>query len=199
MIGLQDPNRRLVVEWQQNHRRDEASRALFERHAPRVARFFERRGFAREHCRDLTQEVFLRVFRSLPSFGHEASFETWLFKIVRNVWKNALRHRQTQKRAAAEEIPLEEARPHPFADRGSAGALDRILVQEERRNLRDAVAEMPPDLKRLLICQIHQELKVSEISSLLKIPEGTVKSRLSKARNILRKKLKHLAPEGRSP
>ena len=199
MIQGRKPDEQLIEAWQEGQARDEISEILVQRHAPRVARFFQRRGFPDEACYDLTQDVLFRVFRSLPEFRLQASFETWLFQIVRNVWKNALRHSQAQKRSV-EEVSLDTAGVeggHGTAESGfpqprSEGPLARVLVSERLRHVREAVEALPPDLQRLLICRIYQGLKVGEIAALLKIPEGTVKSRLFEARSLLKKKLEHL-------
>jgi len=204
MIDNGEPDERLIAQWQSGRRRDEISEILVERYALRVGRFFQKRGFFDDACQDLGQEVFLRVFRGLPRFRHDACFQTWLFEIVRNVWKNAVRCHRTEKRDASREVPLEDVvgagamNPGPTESTNGDGPLDRVLVKERLRHLRDAVAKLSPELQRLLICQLYHGLKVSEIAAVLKIPEGTVKSRLSTARRMLRKKLKHLKRGGNS-
>ncbi len=203
MIDNGEPDERLIAQWQSGRRRDEISEILMARYALKVGRFFQKRGFFDHACEDLAQEVFLRVFRGLPRFRRDACFQTWLFEIVRNVWKNAVRCRRSEKRDATREIPLEDAaagamNPGPTEGTNGDGPLDRVLVQERIRHLRDAMAELAPDLQRLLICQLYHGLKVSEIAAVLKIPEGTVKSRLSKARRVLGRKLKHLKRDGNS-
>jgi RNA polymerase sigma factor (sigma-70 family) len=188
---------------------EESFRDLFTRYQHPVFSFFARRGLSVDESRDLTQETFMRVFRSIDSFRGEASFQTWLFSIATNLWRNELRHRMAEKRAAAE-IPLEDA---TRAEKAAAEAesaegaeaedpaedlalvsrppkeLDDILAQERTTLLRQALDELPPQMRKCVMLRIGQDLKYREIASVMQISIDTVKSQLGQAKVRLRARL----------
>lgn len=168
---------------------------LFERYAPVVSYFFARRGFGQEDCRDLAQETFLRAYRGLSGFQGDAELKTWLLRIAANVWKNALRSRQTVKRSAVKTVSLEGALVddqvsgeggEPLCQADSASPLDRVLRDESRRMLRDAVAELPPRMRRCVQLRIDRSLKYREIAAILQVSVDTVKTQLHQARQRLK-------------
>ena len=73
---------------------------LFDRHYAQILRFFRRKGFPLEDCRDLTQETFVSVYKGLGALRQEEQFESWLFAIAHNVWCSLLESRSAQKRSA---------------------------------------------------------------------------------------------------
>jgi RNA polymerase sigma factor (sigma-70 family) len=73
---------------------------LFERHYAQILRFFRRKGFPPEDCRDLTQETFVSVYKGLKDLRQEEQFESWLFAIAHNVWCSLIESRTAQKRSA---------------------------------------------------------------------------------------------------
>ena len=176
---------------------EERFQQLFERYRRPVAGFFKNRGFTDEECLDLTQETFLHAYRGMTSFRFDSSFETWIFRIARNLWSNTVRDRSAQKRAGRE-VPLEEL--GTAEDKAAAaasteqtvGPLSRVLVDERHRLLRDALADLPNQQQQLVLFQIDHDLKIREISQVLEMPEGTVKSQLHKARSFLKKRLERI-------
>lgn len=179
-------------------RREELAEA-FKQYAPAVSYFFARRGFSSEDCRDLTQETFLKAYRGLPRFRREVEIGAWLLKIAANVWKNALRSRQAGKRAAPT-VSLEEvvergvvpetSDPAPgLRPKGSSGPLERMLVTEAERMLREAVGELPPRMRRCVLLRIDRGLRYREIASVLQVSEDTVKTQLYQARHRLKDRL----------
>lgn len=172
---------------------DDELRRRFERYFGPVYYFFLNRGLPREEARDLTQETFLRVYQSMSGFRGEASFETWMFQIATNLWRNHVRSRHAEKRSAQEvslEAAAEEGRQLPL-DRPlpgrapQAGPLDGLLAGEQRAVLRQALAELPPKMRRCVLLRIDQDLKYREIAELLRVSIETVKSQLSQARDRL--------------
>lgn len=168
---------------------------LFEEYGPAVSYFFARRGFPPEDCRDLAQETFLKAYRGLPRFRDDAELKTWLLRIAANVWKNALRARHTGKRSAVRTVPLEGllvegdvpvARPDEVQRPGSVDPLDRVLREEGRRMLREAVAELPPRMRRCVQLRIDRSLKYREIAAILQVSVDTVKTQLHQARQRLK-------------
>jgi RNA polymerase sigma-70 factor (ECF subfamily) len=174
---------------------------VFKQYGPSVTYFFARRGFSTEDCRDLTQETFVRALGGLSGFRRDAKIETWLLRIAANVWKNHLRSRKAIKRDAPT-VSLDAAReqggeaaeaPGPAA-RGwgpgrPAGPQERLLEQERARMLRDAVATLPPRMRRCTLLRIDRGLKYREIAAILKVSIDTVKTQLHQARYRLKEQL----------
>jgi RNA polymerase sigma-70 factor (ECF subfamily) len=178
---------------------------LFEQHFRPVFFFFLHRGFPREECRDLTQETFLRVFRSMGRFRGEASFQTWLFQIATNLWRNEVRRRMTEKREAREvslEGEVEKGRPlradHRLPGESEpSGALDGLLAGERRLMMREALDSLPPQMRRCVLLRIDQNLKYREIAVAMQISIDTVKSQISQARERLERTLgRYFDPTG---
>jgi len=194
--------RQLVEEWQTGHNREKNFKSLFERYSPPLHYFFQKHGFTHEDCRDLTQQTFLGAYRGLARFRLDSSFETWLFKIARNITRNTLRDQSAGKRRR-EEVSLDDT-----ADDGSpspvnwhlegelvvAGPLNGILVGERLRLVRDAMQELPSDEQQCVLLRA-QGLKYREIADVLKMPLGTVKSKLAKAKDHLKELLADRYPE----
>ncbi len=141
-----------------------------------------------EDARDLTQEVFLRVFRSLhtydPAFG---GFRTWLLRLTRNLLID--HYRKTRKHQVLE--PLEEQLPSLEEKSGLGGQADRTLLGREAGEiLRATLLKLSPELREAVILRDLQEMEYKEIAQVLNIPEGTVKSRINRGRRELAKQLK---------
>ena len=138
---------------------------------------------------DASQEVFLRVFRFLPGFQEESGFSTWIYRIGVNVCKDML-----AKRNRRNELPLEV--PDEEDDYRTAEVADesydpQTLVEQAdlRENLAAAIAELPQQQREIIVLRDIQGLSYEEIAQVLCLESGTVKSRLSRARENLRKKI----------
>lgn len=141
-------------------------------------RFCRDRGRAEE----MAQEAFLRAFRALGQWRQEAVFSTWLFALATNLYRSELR-RIPSGTVTLEEV--EEARDPRSPD---GGLEDRVRDQAVRR----AVQSLPPKYRDALILFYFHEMDVPAAARTLGLPEGTVKARLSRARELLRGKLPHL-------
>ncbi len=150
-----------------------------------------------EAC-DVVQEAFLAAFRSIASFKGEAKFSTWLYRIVLNLAKNRLKLRQTLMRR--------EGTPLVDAD-GEAGCAVCLAVSDEsdparqleRRELGTQIQAclntLAVDYRDVLVLCDIQGLSYDEIREVLRIPDGTVKSRLSRARQAMKECLKKVIGE----
>ncbi len=168
---------------------------LYERYAPAIAKFFANRRFPVADVQDLTQETFLSAFRSWKCLRHPEKFEAWLFKIASNKWRNACRDLSTARRyipgvaldprleAGKEVSALEERRQ-------GGNPLREALVDEQHRLLRDALADLSPLLRNVVLMRLDQDLSYEEIATALRIPLGTVKSRINSATRQLEDLLK---------
>ena len=164
-------------------------------HLPLVRRFA--RAFARndDEAGDLAQEALVKVYRSIRSYGFQSAFSTWLYAIVRNVFLDGARSRVGKERAA--EQPLErrhvEGRPSMVGDgTGDPDAMRADLQlerEEERRRVWDALASVPPEFRSTLVLYDIEGLSYDEVAAIERVPLGTVKSRLSRGREHLRRAL----------
>ncbi len=179
-----------------SHARDERFRRIFRRYHQPVRVFFSNRGFGSEECLDLTQETFLRVFKSMETLRREAMLESWLLRIAANVWKNELRRRSAEKRDG-KETSLDSgphgSRPAEMAgttvDAGSLRPLDKLLVKEQAALLRQALNVLPAQMRRCVLMRVDQELKYREIAAVMQLSIETVKSQIHQARQRLRSEL----------
>src|SRR5436190_5535426 len=139
-------------------------------------------------AQDLTQEVFLRVFRSLKSYrSNEGAFATWLARLSRNLLIDHYR-RTRQDRATdsiEEQLPMIEERAAT-----SARPEGLLAGREASEVLQAELQRLSPDLREAVILRDLQEMEYREIADVLKIPEGTVKSRLNRGRADLARVLR---------
>ena len=140
-------------------------------------------------AQDLTQEVFLRVFRTIKTFrSTEGSFATWLARVTRNLLIDHYR-RSRQERitdSIEEQLPMIEE-----SGASAAMAPDQALAgQETGQILRMTLQKLSPDLREAVILRDLQEMEYREIAEVLQIPEGTVKSRINRGRAELARLLR---------
>lgn len=140
-------------------------------------------------AQDLTQDVFLRVFRTLDKFhSAEGSFGTWLARVTRNLLIDHYR-RNRQERATESiegQLPWLEERGAISSERP-----DRALAGREASEILQATLQrLAPDLREAVILRDLQEMEYREIASVLEIPEGTVKSRINRGRAELARLLR---------
>ena len=140
---------------------------------------------------DLSQEVFLKVFRTIATFRGHAALRTWIFRIVVNQARN--RQRWWRRRHRAQQVSLDEhIREHGDVAEPNAGASpDWLLGQKElAERIRAALDNLPFDQKSALVLREIDGLSYEEIGFSLGVAVGTVKSRLARARENLRAQLR---------
>ena len=143
----------------------------------------------RDDAFDLAQESFFRAWRSLSGFQFESSFSTWLFRLCSNIcldWLRAKKRRPTVSLTSVDDEGEESQLELP--DPGKSPA-ELLLAAEEREALARAMNQLPVEYREILTLRAIHDLSYTEIAEILKIKEGTVKSRLSRARLALRNKL----------
>jgi RNA polymerase sigma-70 factor (ECF subfamily) len=137
----------------------------------------------RSRAEDLAQEAFLRAFRNLASWRQESAFSTWLFSLATNLYCTELR------RIPPISLPFDEV-PEPHDPH--AGAQSILQQHREEAALHKAVDTLPPKYREVLLLYYFQEMDVPATASSLNLPQGTVKARLFRARDLLRAKLQPL-------
>ena len=151
-------------------------RTLYLEHGPRAQGFFLRMtGFDRELARDLTQDLFLRLWASRESYDSGRPFRTWMFSIAYNMLKNEYRRRMT-----AMEYMENADKNEPVTE------TDHLEQEQRNRILRNAIGRLPEPQKVVFLLRYEEELPLSEIARVCSIPEGTVKSRLFTALTAVR-------------
>ena len=161
---------------------DAAFEDLYHRYARRLKGFFFLQlGGDEELAADATHDVFLRAYEARNRYQEGKSVSTWLFTIAYNICRNHYRSNayETQLSATLDAEPISEEQIEIQLD---AAALDDALAQ--------VLSELPPPLHQLFSLHYQEELTIPQVAEIVGIPEGTVKSRLHKTMNIIRKKLK---------
>jgi RNA polymerase sigma-70 factor (ECF subfamily) len=138
-------------------------------------RFCRERGLAEE----IAQDVFLKAFRSLASWRQESRFSTWLYALALNLCRSRMRKWRPNLR------PLEEAKEIADPSRTEG----RYEDAEESEIVRRMVLQLPCKYREAIILFYFHEMRLSEAAATLKIPEGTLKARLHRGRELLRKKV----------
>jgi RNA polymerase sigma-70 factor (ECF subfamily) len=148
-----------------------------------------------QEAQDLTQEVFLRLFRSLKSFrAGEGSFQVWLGRLTRNLLID--HYRRTKLERATDSI--EEQLPMLEAKTTTTTRADGLLAGREASELlQAALQKLSPELRETVILRDLEELEYREIAKVLNVPEGTVKSRLNRGRAELARVLKQKTGSGK--
>lgn len=164
---------------------------LVERYRMRLFRFVERYTNDAEDARDVTQEVFLKVYGALDSYDPRYKFSTWLFRIAGNAAIDHLRRRKV--RALPLELPVDdegqERRTDPKESRPDP--LEELTRSRLRKALDEAIERLPDEYRELISLRHYGELPYEEIAELKKMPLGTVKNKLFRARQALRDLLPH--------
>jgi RNA polymerase sigma-70 factor (ECF subfamily) len=141
-----------------------------------------------DDAQDLTQEVFIKVYRTVGSFdGEKASFNTWVTTVTRNLLVDHFR--KTRNDRATDSIDASQGTDEDgptLADRlaadGSENPQKHIETRERREMVHRALQQISPDLREAVILRDLQDMDYREIAQVLKVPEGTVKSRINRGR-----------------
>ena len=166
----------------------EAWEDLVRQHTRRVYGICYRFTGRDSEAQDLTQDVFLRVFRALGSFrSSEGCFTTWLTRLTRNLLIDHYRRTRNQRITDSIEEQL------PRVEQGAVAVArpdSQLAGREASEMLQTALCRLSPELRETIILRDLQDMEYKEIASVLEIPEGTVKSRLNRGRAELARMLK---------
>ena len=130
---------------------------------------------------DIFQEVFVKVYKNLDSFRDESGIKTWIIRITINTAKDYLKSAYSQK-----VVPMMEFKEDMIT---SDNDFEEIENRDRDRVVRETVMTLPEAYREVLLCVYFHEMSVADTASALNIPDGTVKSRLARAREMLKTKL----------
>ena len=144
---------------------------------------------------DLTQEIFLKVFKALGTFDQRANFQTWLISVSRNLCID--HYRSVRKEREMVDRSVDAADVSPVST--DPDALVRLERGDRRAMLHRALARLPETLRAAVLLRDIQELSYLEIADRLALPEGTVKSRINRGRKELARQLRRQLSDEDNP
>ena len=167
-----------------------AYRELLNRHKRTISQIIQKIVRNREETEDLVQETFMRAFHSLASYRSEYRFSTWLYKIAANCAIDFLRKKKIEALSLDKPVDTED---------GSVGIdlpdttfdPEQDLWEKQRRfSIDEAIDSLPEKYREVILYRHRDDQSYEEIAQILKLPVGTVKARIFRARELLKKKLK---------
>ncbi|MDZ7339257.1 MAG: sigma-70 family RNA polymerase sigma factor [candidate division KSB1 bacterium] len=146
----------------------------------------------RQQAEDLVQETFIKAFAALANFNEDYAFSTWLYKIAINNCIDYFRKKKLATFSLEQPIQARDGEiAREFPDLGSSP--DRTLLAKERTALiEEAIASLPERYRICIILRHQEDRSYEEIAQILHVPLGTVKARIFRAREMLKKRLKDL-------
>lgn len=131
---------------------------------------------SKEMAEDVYQETFLRVCRSFSGYRRESSEKTWITSIAVNVCRDYMRSAWKKRVVVTDDF---------YSCASESNTEEIIEKQSDKKELIEAIMKLPDKYREIIHLYYYQEMDVNSIAKVLKIPSGTVKSRLFKARNLL--------------
>ncbi len=147
-----------------------------------------------DEAEDLTQDVFLKIYKSLGTFDRRANFQTWLVSVSRNLCIDHYRSVRKEREAIDRDVNAADLSP-VSTEVSPLVALER---RDLARELRRALEELPDALRTAVVMRDIQELSYQEIADRLGLPEGTVKSRINRGRHELARQILRLREKGQA-
>jgi RNA polymerase sigma-70 factor (ECF subfamily) len=146
-----------------------------------------------DEAEDLTQDIFLKIFKALHSFDRRANFQTWLISISRNLCIDHYRSVRNERQTMARDVDAADLMP-ASKERDPHGQLELLDL---RQRISEALEQLPDTLRKAVVLRDLQEYSYQEIADRLSLPEGTVKSRINRGRLELARQMRRL--QSRSP
>ena len=144
----------------------------------------------KEEVEDLTQEAFVKAFGSLRHFNHEFAFSTWLYKIATNNTIDYIRKKKLETFSIDKPIASEES-DYSFELPDTTYEPDKEIIRNQRSVLlQQAIADLPEKYRKVIVLRHNEERDYAEIARILKLPIGTVKAHIFRARELLYKSLR---------
>jgi len=191
---LQIPDRELIERF--NSGEHEAFDFLVRKHSGRAYQIAYGVLGKREDAEEVAQDVFVRVYRSLPKFRGDSEFTTWMYRIAVNLARNKYRWNKSRggQRTISIDAPIESSRDTNESgidlpeDRLTPG--EEVSLEEFRTNISEELQKLPPLYREALVLRNVEHMSYENIASVLDCKLGTIKSRIARAREELRKRLR---------
>lgn len=169
---------------------------LVRKHQKRVFNIAYRMVGHYEEASDVTQEAFMAAYRGIKKFEEKAKFSTWLYTITVNLSKNRIS--QLKRRHSREPVSLDDPidgangqiRVEPRSNEPSI--IEKLEKRELQEMVQGCIDTLEPEFKEVIVLRDIQGLTYGEISKVLNVPEGTVKSRIFRGRDMLKDRLKEI-------
>lgn len=187
----EDPDVQLMLAFQAGDK--QAFEKLMTAHFSRVLNFIFRYVGRRDIAEDLTQEVFIRVYKSVGSYQPQSKFSTWLFTIAKNLSLNELRSNK-HKMVSMDEM-IDTGEDHikvQFKDERQQTPAEQLLENEQSQQVRKAIAELPENQRVAVLLRRYEQFTYEEIADVMQVTPKAVKSLLNRAKENLRESLKSL-------
>jgi len=163
---------------------------LMKKYHDAISNFIYRMVQDKQQVEDLTQEAFIKAFGSLASFDAEYAFSTWLYKIATNNCIDYIRRRKLQMYSIDKPVQSKET-DYSFELRDESYEADGELISDQRtRLLNEAIERLPEKYRTVIRLRHTEERSYEEISEILRLPIGTVKAHIFRARELLYKYLR---------
>jgi RNA polymerase sigma-70 factor (ECF subfamily) len=163
-----------------------AFKAVVGEYEARLVRFFYRLCWDRGRAEDFTQDLFLKLLRGARRYQPQGRLSTFIFRVATNLWIDYYRSTKPRGRIYSLDKVMLTGEPVVKTTRDQAAPGDRLILDEEKNQLRGAIESLTEPHRLVLELAIYQEMPYAEISSVLKIPIGTVKSRMHNCVRALR-------------
>lgn len=145
----------------------------------------------RQEAEDLAQEAFVRAFVNIHSFNIQMKFSTWLFRIATNLCIDRLRKKKPDYHLDAEVAGTDGLNMYSQIASDVARPEDEVESLELQETIQEEISKLPEKYRSVIVLKYIEELSLKEISEILDLPIGTVKTRIHRGREALRKQLSH--------
>jgi RNA polymerase sigma factor, sigma-70 family len=147
--------------------------------------------YNRQEAEDVVQDTFLRVYRNLDRYDDSMKFSTWIYRIATNLCIDRLRRRRPTYSLDAESTDHEGLDGYSVMPSDDRTPESEILLSETQRIIRQAIENLPAKYKTVMVLRYLQDMSLQEISDVMDMPVTTIKTRVHRGREFLRKRLEH--------
>jgi RNA polymerase sigma-70 factor (ECF subfamily) len=147
--------------------------------------------YNRQEAEDVVQDTFLRVYRNLDRYDDSMKFSTWIYRIATNLCIDRLRRRRPTYSLDAESTDHEGLDGYSILPSDDRTPESEIVLSETQRIIRQAIENLPAKYKTVMVLRYLQDMSLQEISDVMDMPVTTIKTRVHRGREFLRKRLEH--------
>ena len=145
----------------------------------------------RQEAEDVVQDTFLRVYKNLDRFDETLKFSTWIYRIATNLCIDRLRKRKPIYSLDAESQDYEGLDGYSMIPSDDKTPESELILSDTQRIIHQAMESLPPKYKSVMMLRYIQDLSLQEVGDILGMPVTTIKTRVHRGREFLRKKLEH--------